>query len=213
MICRLKGTLADRAPGRVIVNVNGVGYEVLLPVAVEQALASKPVGDQIDLVTLNYFQIDGNRGLPVLIGFVNEVQKEFFERLLTVPKMGPKAAMAALSLSVSTVAAAIERGDHALLRSLNGIGQQRSRDIVATLQGKVARFALLQDTPVLERRPAAQPDVTQEALQMLIALGHRQSEAQRMITDALAIEPRPADVETLVRAVYRKQQENVKRDA
>lgn len=207
MICQLRGQLAQHGAGRVIVEVSGLGYEVLLPVAVEQIIATKQVGEPIQLVTLSYLQIDGNRGLPILVGFLNEVQKEFFERLLTVPKMGPKAAMAAMSLPVSVVAAAIERGDHALLRTLSGIGQQRARDIIATLQGKVARFALLQDAP--SRQPASLPetDVTEEALQMLIALGHRQAEAQRMIAEALVAEPKPADAEVLVRAVYRKQQE------
>lgn len=208
MISRLKGILAQRSPGRILVDVHGVGYEVLLPVAVEQGIAARQIGDAVDLVTYYYFQIDTNRGAPTLIGFLNEVQKEFFERLLAVPKMGPKAALSAMSLPVSTVAAAIERGDHALLRSLSGIGTQRSKDIVATLQGKVAKFALLRDMLSREERVTlTEPDVAQEALQMLIALGHRQAEAQRMVTDALALEPKAADAETLVRAVYRKQQE------
>lgn len=206
MISQLRGKLADRVPGRVLIDVNGVIYEVLVPVAVERAIASSQVGDPIALVTFSYLQIDGNRGLPTLIGFNNQIQKEFFERLLTVPKMGPKAALSALSLPVSNVAGAIERGDLVLLRSLSGIGNQRARDIVATLQGKVARFALLQDVPAASK-PPPQTDAMHEALQLLIALGHRQAEAQRMIADALSTDPNAADAEAIVRAVYRKQQE------
>ncbi len=210
MICRLRGRLIEQAAGRVVVDVNGLGYEVLLPVAVEQGLLAAQLGEPIELVTLYYLQIDGNRGLPTLIGFQNEVQKDFFERLLTVPKMGPKAAMTAMSLPVSTVAAAIERGDQALLRTLSGIGQQRARDLIATLQGKVAHFALLKDAPVTPRAATPATDLADEALHMLSALGHRPAEAQRMIADALLAEPNPPDAQALVRAIYRKQQEQAR---
>jgi Holliday junction DNA helicase RuvA len=206
MISRLSGRLVSREPNRVIVDVNGVGYEVQMPGAVEQSLSDKNVGDPIELVTLYFLQMDNVRATPVLLGFVNEVQKEFFERLLTVPKVGPKAALTLFSRPVSDLAAAIEQGNTAFLRSLPGVGPQKAKDIIAALQGKVAKFALMRE----EKREAAAPpppDVEQEALQMLVMLGHRRTEAERMVIEALRAAPDTQTAEDLVRVIYRRQQE------
>ncbi len=206
MISRLSGHLVGRAPNRVIVDVNGVGYEVQVPGTVEQSLADKNVGDPVELVTLYFMQIDTSKATPILIGFANEVQKEFFERLLTVPKIGPRAALTMFSRSVSELATAIEQGNAALLRSLPGVGAQKAKDIIATLQGKVTKFALLREETRAVPVPTP-PDVEQEALQMLLALGHRRAEAERMVAEALQAAPGTETAEDLVRVIYRRQQE------
>lgn len=206
MISRLSGRLVERAPNRVIVDVNGVGYEVQIPGAVEQSLADKSIGDPIELVTLYFLQMDNTKAVPVLLGFINEVQKEFFERLMTVPKIGPKAALTLFSRPVSDLAAAIEQGNVAYLRSLPGVGPQKAKDIIATLQGKVAKFALMREEKREALAPAA-PDVQEEALQMLLMLGHRRAEAERMVAEALRAAPETETAEDLVRVIYRRQQE------
>ena len=97
---------------------------------------------------------------PVLIGFTAELDKEFFERLITVKDMGPMVAARALAAPVGEIAAAIARQDEKYLRSLPGIGPQKAKNIVAQLQGKVAKFALARDgeptpapAPPTRRRP------------------------------------------------------------
>ncbi len=91
--------------------------------------------------------IEGNSGRFTFFGFTNAIEREFFEALITVASIGPRTAARAFSLPMSTIArrsiAAITR----FSKSLPGIGQQKARDIVAKLQGKVARFLLIQDAP------------------------------------------------------------------
>jgi Holliday junction DNA helicase RuvA len=208
MIARLSGKFIARGDGSIIIDVGGLGYEVQVPLVVEKALDTLPLGEAIHLETIYYLQMDQNRATPVLIGFQNSIQKEFFEKLLTVPKMGPKATLGAFARPVSTIATAIETANYTVLQGLPGVGKQRARDLVATLQGKIAKFALMQDGDLDKRVAfAAASDVTEEALQLLIMLGHKRPDAERMVQAAIAAEPAAPDAETLVRVIYRKQQE------
>ena len=102
---------------------------------------------------------------------------------------------------MSTIAAAIARGDHELLKKLPGIGQQKARDIVAKLQGKVAKFLLIQDAPL----PAAAsiPDFADEALAVLIQLGYKRSEGEAMIRQTIEREPQLDQAEQLLAEIYR----------
>jgi hypothetical protein len=88
--------------------------------------------------------LEVGRGIPVLIGFLNEVEREFFTRFISVSGVGPRAALKALTQPIPVIAKAIDEGDVELLRSLPGIGEQRAKEIVAKLQGKVGKFALIQ---------------------------------------------------------------------
>ncbi len=151
--------------------------------------------------------VDQTRATPILVGFENSIEKEFFEKLLTVPKMGPRAVLNCFARSTSTIARAIETGDEVMLQSLPGIGKQKAREIVAALQGKLAKFALMQDSD-LEQKLKAPPvltDVADEALQLLVMLGHKRADAERLVRDALTAEPNSPDAESLVRVIYRKQ--------
>ena len=208
MIARIQGTLASRGDTSVTVDVSGVGYEVLVPAIVAKALEAAALDSPIALETIYYLQIDGNRASPVLLGFENTIQKEFFEKLILVPRMGPKSALGMFARPVSTLAVAIETGNTSLLKSLPGVGPQKVRDIIATLQGKLAKFALMQDAD-LDKRAAsvAQSDVADDAIQLLTLLGHKRAEAERMVHEAITSDPNAPDAESLVRVIYRKQQE------
>ena len=209
MISQISGILTGRGEGCVVVSVGGLSYSVLVPLVVEKSLEIHPLGEPLLLETIYYLQVEQTRATPVLLGFENSIEKEFFEKLLSVPKMGPRGALNAFARPVSTIATAIETADYAALQGLPGVGKQKARDLVATLQGKVAKFALMQDAE-LARRMAAPPaasDVAEEALQLLVMLGHKRAEAERIVAEAMASEPNCADAETLVRVIYRKQQE------
>jgi Holliday junction DNA helicase RuvA len=103
---------------------------------------------------------------------------------------------------MARIARAIEEGDHAYLRTLPGIGQQKAREIVAKLQGKVTRFLLIQDAPAT-RHPAI-PDFATEALAVLIALAYKRAEAEEMIATTLKAAPHVGDAETLLAEIYRR---------
>ena len=209
MISKISGTLIARDDNVIVIEVGGLGYEVLVPLIVGKALEAKPLGETLALETIYYLAVEQTRATPILIGFQNAIEKEFFQKLLTVPKVGPRAALNAFSRPVSTIARAIETADYTLLQGLPGIGKQKARDLVAALQGKVAKFAMMQDAD-LERylgAPAASHDVTAEATQLLMMLGHKRADAERLVQDAFAAEPSTPDAETLVRVIYRKQQE------
>ena len=94
-------------------------------------------GESVTLEIYAVVNIDGNSGRFTFYGFTNAVEREFFEALLTVASIGPRSAARAFSLPMSTIAGAIDRSDYTLLKKLPGIGQQKARDIVAKLQGKV----------------------------------------------------------------------------
>jgi Holliday junction DNA helicase RuvA len=210
MISQICGTFSGRGDNSIMVNVGGLTYEVLVPLIVEKALDTAPLGEPITLETVYYMQIDQNRATPVLLGFQNQIQREFFQKLLLVPRMGPKTALATFGRPVSTLATAIETANYSLLQTIPGVGKQKARDIVATLQGKLAKFALMQDSELDERAKkaalAAHSDVGEEALQLMIMLGHKRAEAEKLVSDALASENAP-DAETLVRVIYRMKQE------
>ena len=141
-----------------------------------------------------HYHATQNQPRPVLIGFTSELDKEFFEKLITVKDVGPLVAARSLAAPVGEIAAAIARQDEAYLRRLPGIGPQKAKNIVAQLHGKVAKFALVADGRSAEarvRRAAALPR-DDEALRgmvfevMVKQLGHRPSEAAQLIAAALA---------------------------
>ena len=133
MIAHIHGILKQRKENRLFVDVQGLVYEILVPTAVMKEMDQDHAkeGDPIDLVTFHYHQMEPSRSVPVLIGFLKEIEREFFEKFITVSGVGPKAACRALSLPISIISRAIHEADQALLESLPGIGSQRAKEIIA----------------------------------------------------------------------------------
>lgn len=206
MISYLEGKLWRRDGDRVVVLVNGVGYEVLLPEVVRRRLEDRRVGPDGDRVELHVFYCHPERHQrPLLIGFLEETEREFFERLLSVKSLGPVKAARCLTLPVPTIARAIEEEDIETLCRLRDVGARMAQKMVAELRGKVAKFALL---PELEL-PAAAPRpersaICQEVERVLVKqCGYRVSEARRMVRDALRRNPAISSPEELFEEVYR----------
>ena len=99
-----------------------------------------------------HYHATQNQPRPVLIGFTSDLDKEFFEKLITVKDVGPLVAARSLAAPVAEIAAAIARQDEAYLRRMPGIGPQKAKNIVAQLHGKVAKFASLSRRRRLSRR-------------------------------------------------------------
>ncbi len=199
MFSRINGTLVERNGESVVLDVHGLGYEVVLAPCVAEKVTSIS-GESVMLEIYAVLNIDGNTAHYSYYGFTNAIERDFFEALISVASIGPRSAARAFSQPMSAIAGAIDRGDHAFLKTLPGIGQQKARDIVAKLQGKVTKFLLIQDaTPA----PHAMPDFADEALAVLLQLEYKRSEAEAMIRETLEADPKIKDAETLLAAVYR----------
>ncbi len=189
MIARISGKVIEKGTNNLIIDVGSISYVVFLPATVMQRLDENMADDgTIRLITYHYFQVEPSKSTPVLVGFLNEVEKEFFEIFITVSGIGPRAALKALNKPISLIAQAIDEGDLSFLKSLPGIGQQRAREIVAKLQNKVGKFGLIQDDKIKERDVKIR-DIEQEALAVLMQLEYKRAEATSMIKKALERSP------------------------
>lgn len=205
MICKISGKLVDKKEDSVVLDVNGICYEVLIPGAVMNSLDAQIKDGALSLIIYHYLQVEPSRGFPFLIGFLNDIEKEFFEKFITVSGIGPKAAVRALKMSISTIAQAIDTGDLSTLKSLPGIGEQRAREIVAKLQGKVGKFGLIQDgAENTAKSRNGKEDVEQEALGVLLQLQYKKIEAKNMIQAALTRNPDIKTSEDLLNEVYKQ---------
>ena len=211
MISQVNGKLKQKRISSILVDIGGIYYEVLLPgVIMKKIDSSKEIGDDISLITYHYLQSDPSRSVPVLIGFLNEIEKEFFEKFITVSGVGPKAACRALNLPFSAIADAIDKGDVAGLKRLPGIGEQRAREIIAKLQGKIGKYGLIQDR-ITFKDDRIEEDIKKEALQVLTQLQYNKSEAISMIEKAIERSPDISSCEELLNEVYRQRQKKEER--
>lgn len=204
MIARIFGKVIERGENFLIVDVGGICYEIFIPAAVMQRLDENISGDgKVNLITYHYFQVEPAKSIPILIGFLNEVEKEFFEVFITVSGIGPRAALRALNKPISQIVRAIDEADTNFLRSLPGIGEQRAKEIIAKLQNKVGKFGLIQDAATREREPKAS-DIVEEALAVLLQLEYKKSEALKMIKQAMERSPDVKTTEDLLNEVYKQ---------
>jgi len=134
------------------------------------------------------------------------VEREFFTRFISVAGIGPRAALKALAQPIAVIAQAIDEGDLGLLRSLPGIGEQRAKEIVAKLQGKVGKYALMQTQEPLAAPQKAEPStVEEEAVAVLVQLEYKKAEAKEMVRAALQRNPKVKSSEELLNEIYRQQ--------
>ncbi|HXO16936.1 MAG TPA: Holliday junction branch migration protein RuvA [Candidatus Dormibacteraeota bacterium] len=201
MFARISGSLVERSGEAVVVEAGGLGYEIVLPPCIAEKIPTTP-GERVTLEIYAVVNMDGNSGRFTYYGFTNAIEREFFEALLTVASIGPRSAARAFCAPMSIIADAIDRGDHAFLKTLPGIGQQKARDIVAKLQGKVSKFLLIRDAPAAA--PAAIPDFADEALAVLLQLGYKRAEGEAMIRATLDADPAIDQAERLLAEIYRR---------
>lgn len=202
MISHIRGSLTIRSESEVVVWSGGIGYEIMVPSTVMKALLKKTDEERQDmsLVTYHYYENNQSRMIPRLVGFTNEVEREFYELFITVANIGPKSAVRALSQSFHRIAEAIEDGNYRELATLPGIGEKKARQIVATLQGKAGKFALIQDE-ALAAEPLPKEDIEADAVDVLLQLGYRRSEAQDMVKRAVEMSS-PKTSEELIQQIY-----------
>ncbi len=200
MIGYLEGRLLKKDEDRILLLSNQIGYEVLLPVFVMETFQAKAIGDEVSLYI--YHQQTERQPKPVLIGFNLEVEKEFFQYFISVEAIGAMKAVKALNIPVREIARAIESKDVAKLKQLKGIGERTARKIIATLEGKMDKFALIRKTE--DVAVPVEDDLAKQVLDVLIVqLGHRTADAKRMIAEAMERNKAITTAEELFEEVYR----------
>lgn len=207
MIARICGKITEIGPNCLVIEIGGISYEVFLPTTVMQRIEENTDKDgKISLITYHYLQVEPSKSTPVLVGFLNEIEKEFFETFITVSGIGPRAALKALNRPISLIVRAIDTADAEFLRSLPGIGPQRAREIIAKLQNKVGKFGLIKDDKI-KGRDLKSKGIKEEALAVLMQLEYKKQEALNMLEKALDRNTGIRTTEELLNEVY-KQRKN-----
>ena len=181
MITKITGQLVALQDNTLSLRIDACEYEILIPEFTRRNLQQQ-IGQQISLHTIQYLEGNPMQGrlTPRLIGFISEVEREFFELFCSVDGVGVRKALRAMVRPVSEVATAIEEQDAKTLSSLPGIGAAMSERIIAKLRRKVPKFALM--VAQKESREAdVESDVVAETYEVLRKLGHAESDARRLL--------------------------------
>lgn len=174
MIGRLTGVLAEKSPPQLLVDVNGVGYELNVPMSTFYNLPA--LGERVTLLTHFVVREDAQQ----LFGFLSGDERATFRELVKISGVGPRTALAILSgLSVAELAQAVARQDSGRLVKVPGIGKKTAERLLLELKGKLA--------PDLAPATAA-TDAQADIVQALMALGYNDRDA------AAALKALPADI-------------------
>lgn len=196
MIGRLRGTLLEKQPPHLLVDVGGVGYEV--QASLTTVLALPELGAEVILHTQLVVREDAQQ----LFGFVSTAERELFRSLVRVSGVGPKVALGILSgMSPDEFVGAVRRGDVASLVKLPGVGKKTAERLLVEMRDRVEAFEFT-TVAVVAPVSADTGGCVQEAEHALIALGYRPQDAARMV-EAARREVDDETSETLIRAALR----------
>ena len=199
MITFLHGKLIESLPTQVIVEVGGVGYEVLIPLSSFDKLPAP--GQPIKLLTHLVVREDAH----LLYGFMTEAERGLFRLLInTVSGIGPKIALGILSgMNVAAFRGAVAGGDVRMLSQISGVGKKTAERIVVELKDKIGAAGLL-EADSAQRALSAGEQKINDATLALMALGYKQPEAQEAVRGAAAALGAQAGVEELERAALKQ---------
>lgn len=194
MITFLEGKLEEALPTQIIVNVGGVGYQVLIPLSSYDRLP--PPGAQIRILTHLVVREDEH----LLIGFWTKAERDLYRLLVHhVTGVGPKLALAILSgMSVDHFKAAVVAGDTAAISKVSGVGRKTAERVVLELKDKLGVAAEWEAASV-QNAPTPGDAVIHDAVLALITLGYRQVDAHKAVKRVIDGEGAQPDSETLVR--------------
>jgi Holliday junction DNA helicase RuvA len=199
MITFLQGKLVESLPTQVVVDVNGVGYEVLIPLSSFDKLPAP--GEPLKLLTQLVIREDAH----LLYGFMTEAERNLFRLLVhTVSGIGPKTALNILSgISVTAFRGAVAGGDVKSLSQISGVGKKTAERIVVELRDKVGAAGAWEAASA-KHALTADDQKLNDAVLALMALGFKQAAAHESIRAAQAMLGAQASVEDLVRACLKK---------
>jgi Holliday junction DNA helicase RuvA len=195
MIARLTGTLAEKSPGRMIVDVQGVGYDVQVPLSTFY-VAGEP-GDSVVLRVHTHVRED----VIALYGFATALEQQIFERLISVSGIGPKLALAVLSgIEPPDLVRAIRAQDVARLTAIPGVGKKTAERIGLELKDRMPQSA--QAAAEAAKPGSPEDQLRADLLSALLNLGYQRVPAERAIEKELSASP-DARFEDALRAVLR----------
>jgi holliday junction DNA helicase RuvA len=176
VIAFLRGRLFEKHPNRIVVDVDGVGYDVAVPLSTFYGLGD--AGTAIALRIHTHVREDA----LALYGFATRLEQDLFERLIGVSGIGPKLALAVLSgIEPPDLMRAIERGDIARLTSIPGVGKKTAERIVLELRDRLSSIALRERAD----EPASGLSLRDDLLSALINLGYHRPLAERAVETVL----------------------------
>ena len=177
MIAQIRGTLAVKVPGEVIIDVGGVGYQVLIPLNVFYRLPE--VGAALTLQIHTHVREDAIQ----LFGFQDVAEKQVFLLLNGVGGIGPKLALNILSgIQAEDLARALRQGDHVRLVAIPGVGKKLAERMIVELKDKFSTFLT---EPAENRRDEAGSQLFHDAVSALVNLGYRKPDAEKNVRDVL----------------------------
>lgn len=195
MIAQLRGRILEKHPNRVVVDVNGVGYDVFVPLSTFYGLGD--AGADVTLRIHTHVREDA----LALYGFATALEQELFERLIGVSGIGPKVGLAVLSgIEPLELIRAIERGDVARLTAIPGVGKKTAERIVLELKDRLPRPAVAAVALGAEPPPATS-DVRDDVLSALVNLGYHRPLAEKAVASAVNTVPDGGFERTLKQAL------------
>jgi Holliday junction DNA helicase RuvA len=193
MIAHVQGVLLTKHVERVIVDVQGVGYQVFIPLSTYYTLPDPE--ERVTLLTTMYVREDALR----LYGFATQEEQDFFELLVSVSSIGPRLALNMLSsATASDLQRAIMQADIARLQAIPGVGRKTAERVILELKDKVA---LIETTAVGQAQTAASSDdqLVGDVISALLNLGYRRGEAEKAVRAVQAQHEGEAVLETLLK--------------
>ncbi|RON48999.1 Holliday junction branch migration protein RuvA [Pseudomonas frederiksbergensis] len=184
MIGRLRGTLAEKQPPHLILDVNGLGYELEVPMTTLYRLPS--VGEPLTLHTHLVVREDAQ----LLYGFYSKRERDFFRELIRLNGVGPKLALALMSsLEVDELVRCVQSQDTSALTKVPGVGKKTAERLLVELKDRFkawetvpAMFALVPNQPGGPDAPAPAVTAESDAISALVSLGYKPQEASKAIT-------------------------------
>jgi len=196
MIARLRGVVAEKSPNRVIVDVQGVGYEVLVPLSTFYGIGEP--GTEVALRVHTHVREDALS----LYGFATGIELDLFERLIAISGIGPKLALAVLSgIEPPELVRAIRLQDVARLTAIPGVGKKTAERIGLELKDRLPP-AVQAIVPGTEEMVAPADQLREDLLSALVNLGYQRAAAEKAIDRALEAAP-GAGFETVLREALR----------
>jgi Holliday junction DNA helicase RuvA len=177
VIAQISGTLAQKIPGEIVVDVGGVGYQVLIPLNVFYQLPE--IGAPVRLQIHTHVRDDALQ----LFGFQDLAEKQIFLLLIGVSGIGPKLAVNILSgIPAEELARALKDGDQVRLVAIPGVGRKLAERMIVELKDK---FATLSPSGAESAKPESGSQLMQDAVSALVNLGYKKPEAEKMVREVL----------------------------
>ncbi|MDC0596236.1 Holliday junction branch migration protein RuvA [Candidatus Pseudothioglobus singularis] len=191
MIGHLKGTIISKNPPEVILEVGGIGYEVLCPMSTFYQLDN--LSEDVLLFTHLSIKEDGH----TLFGFITKDEKNIFRELIRVNGVGPKVALAILShLTVKSLIECISTEDGDLLAKTPGIGKKTALKLIVELQDRLVKLELVSSPEATNQMDQRNNPNSKQAIEALQSLGFKTKEANRMVSK---IDDQDLSTEQLIR--------------